>query len=153
MSVILVLLPAVYLAPLAVGAAAAAVKAIESRSQKSSSVRVETRMKNKDLVAEAISNLGYEVTLREDSIVGASEKATLMMSLNAEGLWQCHFSGEQTVDGATETLQNLDREYGKLVQRELLRRLENRLPQTNMQKVAEVTNPDMSVTVTLEVQA
>lgn len=153
MSVILVLLPVVYLAPIAVGAAAAAIKAIENRANLGGVIRVETRMKNQAMVAEALENIGYSVVADDGTLIGSMGDSTLRMSRNADGLWVGQFSADRSEEEAIETLTSLDIAYGKLVQLALIRRLEQRLPFSNMQLVNQVTNLDESITVTLEVNA
>lgn len=153
MSVILVLLPVVYLAPLAVGAAAAATKAIENRSKSEGILRVETRMKNEDMVANAMERLGYSVEKNGGSLVGRTGSSTLTMSRNADGLWVGQFSAEKSQEEAIQVLTALDVEYGKLVQSALIKRLEERLPESNLQMVQQVTNQDQSITVMLTVNA
>jgi hypothetical protein len=153
MSVILVLLPVVYLAPLAVGAAAAAAKAIEKRSRSEGILRVETRMKNESMVAIAMERIGYKVERDGGSLVGKSGASALTMSRNAEGLWVGQFSAEKSEEQAVQVLNNLDVEYGKLVQSALIKRLEERLPESNLQMVQQVTNQDQSITVMLTVNA
>lgn len=153
MSVILILLPVVYLAPVAVGAAAAAVRALEKRSQTNGVIRVETRMKNLDLVSEAMQNLGYAVIEEEGVLVGKSGQSKLSMSRNADGLWVGQFSADRTEAQAMETLTMLDAAYGKLVQAALVKRLEDRAHQSNMQIIQQSVNQDQSITVTLAVNA
>lgn len=153
MSVILILLPVVYLAPLAVGAAAAAIKALENRSKSEGILRVETRMKNETMVAEAMERLGYEVERSDASLRGTAGESALTMSRNAEGLWVGQFSAEKSQEDAVQVLTALDAEYGKLVQAALIKRLEERLPESNMKMVQQVRNEDQSITVMLTVNA
>lgn len=153
MSVILVLVPAVYLAPLAVAATAAAVKAIEKRAETSNLLRVETRMKNEELLTQSMGQLGYTVRLEGKALVGEKNGSTFSMVRDPNGLWVAHFSGDVSEQDAITTLTNLDIEYGKLVQAALIARLQERLPASNLKYVNQVTNQDESITVTLAVNA
>jgi Na+-transporting NADH:ubiquinone oxidoreductase subunit NqrC len=153
MSVILVLMPIVYLAPIAVASAAAAVKALEKRNQAVGLVRVETRMKSAALVQAALQAMGYQTTVEDNLIQAELADSNVNMFRNEEGLWVAQFSSNVAEADAIVVLSALDREYGKLVQRALVEKLEARLPETRMALLEKVTNPDQSVTLTLGVNA
>lgn len=153
MSVILVLMPIVYLAPVAVASAAAAVKALENRKQATGFVRVETRMKSAAMVQAALNAMGYETTYDGTVIEARLTDSGVNMFKNEEGLWVAQFSSNLDEVEAIGVLNELDREYGKLVQHALVQKLEARLPQTQMSLVGKMTNADQSVTLTLAVHS
>lgn len=153
MSVILVLMPVVYLAPIAVASAAAAIKALEKRNQATGFVRVETRMKSAEMVQTALQTMGYQTTVEGSGIHATLTDSNVNMFRNEEGLWVAQFSSNVDEHEAIRVLSDLDREYGKLVQRALVEKLETRIPETRMMLLEKVTNPDQSVTLTLGVNA
>ena len=153
MSVIIVLLPVVYLGPLVIAAAAAAVKAAELRSANAGFLNVETRMKNRDLVASSLQDIGYVVQMDGESLVAQREEETLSMFKNEEDLWVSQFSSGVPEERAVATLQELDRAYGKRVQAALVDKIQRRVSDSNMTVVSQQTNIDESVTMTLQVNA
>jgi hypothetical protein len=152
MSVIIVMLPVVYLAPLAVAAAAAIAKKLEDRAEAHEILQVETRMKNVDLVVSAIETIGMETQVSPGSIEGRNGDLVLLMSRNQDGLWVGQFNSGTSIEEATSVLSSIDLEYGRLVQSAILEKLESRIEESNFKKIAQQVNDDLSVTVTLEVQ-
>ena len=147
------MLPVVYLAPLAVAAAAAIAKKLEERADGHEILQVETRMKNVDLVVSAIVAIGMETQVSAGSIEGRKGDLVLLMSRNEDGLWVGQCNSGTSVEEATAVLGSIDLEYGKLVQRAILEKLESRIEESNFTKIAQQVNDDSSVTVTLEVHA
>jgi hypothetical protein len=153
MSVIIVLLPVVYLGPLVVAAAAAALKAAELRSANSGFLNVETRMKNRDLVTASLQDMGYLVHTDGDSLVAQREEESLVLFKNEEDLWVSQFSSGVSEEQAVDRLQELDKAYGKRVQAALVEKIQRRVSDSNMKVVSQQTNQDESVTMTLQVNA
>jgi hypothetical protein len=153
MSVIIVLLPIVYLGPLVVAAAAAAVKASELRSANSGFLNVETRMKNRDMVSASLQDMGYLVQEDGDSLVAQRGDESLVLFKNEEDLWVSQFSSGVSEEQAVDRLQELDKAYGKRVQAALLEKIQSRVSDSNMKVVSQQTNQDESVTMTLQVNA
>ena len=153
MSVIIVLLPIVYLGPLVVAAAAAAVKAAELRSANSGFLNVETRMKNRDLVTASLQDMGYLVHTDGDSLVAQRAGESLVLFKNEEDLWVSQFSSGVSEEQAVDRLQELDKAYGKRVQAALVEKIQRRASDSNMKVVSQQTNLDESVTMTLQVNA
>lgn len=151
MSVIIVLLPVVYLGPLVVAAAAAAIKAAELRSANSGFLNVETRMKNRDLVSASLQDLGYLVQAEGQSLVAERQGESLVMFKNEDDLWVSQFSSGVSEEHAIARLQELDKAYGKRVQAALVKKVQLRVSDSNMTLVNQQTNLDDSVTMTLQV--
>lgn len=114
-------------------------------------VSVETRMKNQELLVNAMQSVGCSVTATENEIAGNFNSVLFTFKRDVNGIWNASFVSGTTFQTATKIIQAIDKAYGLEVQAEVLRKIKERAPQNGMTLESEVVNDDSSVTLVLAV--
>ena len=114
-------------------------------------VAVSTRMKNADLLAQALTDLNASVQTSPDSITATWPALQARFARNADGVWAAHFGGEVTSETAATVVRDLDTAYGLRVQQAVLERVRARAPEAGMAVESETVEEDRTVTLVLNV--
>jgi hypothetical protein len=114
-------------------------------------VSVETRMKNQDLLLNAMTIAGCSVTATPNEIAGNFNSILFSFKRDETGIWNATFMAGTTLQAATQIIQAVDKAYGLEVQAELLRKIKERAPQNGMTLESETVNADSSISLVLAV--
>ncbi len=114
-------------------------------------VAVETRMKNQDLLQNAMKSIGCTTNMVKNEITASLNSNYFTFKKNSEGIWAANFVAGTSVDVAEKIIGQIDKAYGIEVQAEVLRKIKERAPQTGMTLESETINEDSSVTLILAV--
>ena len=144
----------IVLIPLAI----AAVSAYNAKRENDSNtgqvkINVQTRMKNQEMLIEALRVLGFSASVAENLLRINNSDIEFLMKKNESDIWTAQFDIDISEDAATSLLISLDKEYGKLVQATVLKRIKERASVNGMNLESEIFNRDNSVTLTLNVLA
>jgi hypothetical protein len=121
------------------------------RSASSHQVAVETRMKNLELLQNAMRNIGCTTTMQESEISASLNSLNFTFKKNSQGIWAATFEAGTTFEDAEQIIGQIDKAYGIEVQTEVLRKIKERAPQSGMTLESETINEDSSVTLVLAV--
>jgi hypothetical protein len=114
-------------------------------------VAVETRMKNLELLQNAMRNIGCITTMQENEIAASLNSLNFTFKKNSQGIWAATFVAGTTLEAAEQVIGQIDKAYGIEVQAEVLRKIKERAPQSGMTLESETINEDSSVTLVLAV--
>ncbi|SCY60928.1 hypothetical protein SAMN05216488_2531 [Microbacterium sp. LKL04] len=165
MSISLILLPAALAAAAAVGGTGA-LGAIAMNSGAKSDPRgeseavpiaVQTRMKDPDLLAAALADLGAaDAAIANGALTATIDGVEIVMSRTDDGVWGAHLSRldghEVTEAEATSLMTQLDAAYARHVQRAVAERIRSRADQAGFELVSETRDDDDTVTMVLNVR-
>ncbi|CAL4858433.1 hypothetical protein [Microbacterium sp. MM2322] len=166
MSISLILVPAALAAAAALGGTgvvgalslnAGAKAEPGSRGSEAVPVAVQTRMKNPDLLAASLADLGATDASLEDGVLTATlDGLEVVMSRTEDGVWGAHLSRldghEVTEAEATAVMTQLDVAYARHVQRAVADRIRSRADQAGFELVSETRDEDDTVTMVLNVR-
>ena len=143
----------IILIPLAIALVTKAQTKAKENNPNSSShqVAVETRMKNLELLQNAMRNIGCTTTMQEGEISASLDSINFTFKKNPHGFWAARFIAGTSVDVAEQIIGQIDKAYGIEVQAEVLRKIKERAPQSGMTLESETINEDSSVTLVLAV--
>ena len=117
-------------------------------------IAVSTRMRNQDLLERALIDTRANVTRHNDNLITATwHHAQGRFTRDTEGIWSLHLAGDTDYDQATALVADIDINYGRHVQQDVLARLRTRAPEVGMSVESETTEDDHSVTLVLNVNA
>jgi hypothetical protein len=114
-------------------------------------VAVETRMKNLELLQNAMRSIGCTTTMQENEIAASINSIYFTFKKNSQGIWAARFVAGTSVEVAEQIIGQIDKAYGIEVQAEVLRKIKERAPQSGMTLESETINEDSSVTLVLAV--
>jgi len=141
------------LVPLAISAVVAA---HASRTGKDGAGRlichVQTRMRDRALLAEALRYTGADVTVLDDALVANWEGVRATFQRDDDGVWTAHLEGFVDDQRAVEIVTAVDAGYGRLVQGAVLNRLRERAPAAGLRLESESMGADASVSLVFAVE-
>jgi len=166
MSISLILLPAALAAAAAVGGTGAlGAIALNSGAKNKPGpgqteavpIAVQTRMKDPDLLAAALADLGATDASISDGVLTATiDGIEVVMSRTEDGVWGAHLSRvdghEVTEAEATALMTRLDAAYARHVQRAVAERIRSRADRAGFELVSETRDDDDTVTMVLNVR-
>lgn len=120
-------------------------------NESSHQVAVETRMKNLELLQNAMRNIGCTTTMHEGEIAASLNATAFTFKKNSQGIWAARFIAGTSLEIAEQIIGQIDKAYGIEVQAEVLRKIKERAPQSGMTLESETINEDSSVTLVLAV--
>ena len=112
---------------------------------------VSTRMRDGDLLAEALTNTGATVSKEGDVLSASWLGVDAKFSRDQDGIWSTAMVGDIDEARATEIVQAIDVAYGRLVQREVLARVRSQAGGAGLQIESEQQLADDSVQLVLRV--
>ncbi|GAA5210725.1 hypothetical protein [Microbacterium kyungheense] len=120
-------------------------------------IEVRTRMKDPDLLGDALRDIGATgVTYAGDELSASIEGVELAMTRSEDGVWAAHF---QRADGrelaeaeAAELVARLDAAYALRVQQAVAARIRDRAASAGFELVSESRDDDDTVTMVLDVK-
>ena len=120
-------------------------------------VAVQTRMKDPDLLGDALRDVGaLNVSVTDAGISAELEDITIAMTRTPDGIWAAHL---ERVDGhelaaseATALVQRLDAAYALRVQQAVAERIRSRADTAGFELVSETRDEDDTVTMVLNVK-
>ncbi|UNK72233.1 hypothetical protein [Microbacterium sp. H1-D42] len=120
-------------------------------------VQVQTRMKNADLLASALHDLGAtSVGTVDGELTAVVDDLSLRMTRDADGIWTAHVAGadgrDADVGDATALMTRIDTAYARRVQQEVAARIRTRADDAGFELVSESRQEDDSVTMVLSVR-
>ena len=114
-------------------------------------LEVGTRMRDPNLLAQALRNTNAVVTHEGERLVCRWGQIQAGMARSPDGIWSAHFSDQVDVEHATALLRGVDAAYGQLVQQAVLARLKERATVSGMVVESEKVEEDRTVTLVLNV--
>lgn len=120
-------------------------------------LQVQTRMKNADLLASALHDLGAtSIGTVGGELTAVVDDLSLRMARDADGIWTAHVTGadgrEADVSDATALMTRIDGAYARRVQQEVAARIRARADDAGFELVSESRQSDDSVTMVLSVR-
>ncbi len=120
-------------------------------------IAVQTRMKDANLLAAALADLGAANTsLVDGELTATIDGLELVMSRTEDDVWGAHLSRldghEVTEADAAELMTRLDAVYARHVQRAVAERIRARADQAGFELVSETRDQDDTVTMVLNVR-
>jgi len=165
MSVSLLLVPAALaVAGIVAGAGTAGALSQREKETQSSdpvagptSVAVQTRMKNADLLGAALQDIGAtQVAQSGDELSAVVGDLELQMTRDAEGIWTAHIVGadgrEASRSEAEALIERMDAAYARQVQQAVATRIRERADAAGFELMSESRQDDDSVTMVLSVR-
>lgn len=164
MSISLILIPAALAAAAALGGtgvigaiAATSGDRTDPGGGEAVPISVQTRMKDPELLAAALADLGAtSVSAGDGSVTATVDGLEIEMARTDDGVWGAHL---QRVDGhdvteaeATELVARLDAAYARHVQRAVAERIRSRADQAGFELVSETRDDSDTVTMVLNVK-
>ncbi len=113
---------------------------------------VGTRMRDRELLKQALESLGAEV--REDdkaSLRAAFSDTTLQFAWNEDGIATAHVDDDDLAR-AEEVIRMIDTEYAALVQARVYERLQQRVERLGIRVESEQVGDDNSITLVLAME-
>lgn len=147
MSITLVLIP--------IALAVAAHRAARQQAEEAGHhlVSMKTRMRDRELLARALADLGCETSASAYGLVAVHAGGPITFTEDEAGVLQAHFEGDVDVAAAEHFLLELDDEYARLVQEQVYQRLVERAKENGMEIESERVDDDNAIVVTLLVQS
>jgi hypothetical protein len=145
----------VVLLPLAIAAVTVARERMERREEQGQLVcTVGTRMRDRELLAGALTDIGAEVAVSAEgnSLLVTWPDTTARFDRGADGVWGAHFAGDVDEARVRGLVGEVDAAYGRRVQTAVLARLRERAPAAGLRLDAERLEEDDSVTLVLTVE-
>ena len=120
-------------------------------------ISVRTRMKDPDLLADALHDIGAtEVTQLEGDLTAVIDGVELTMTRSAEGVWAAHFRRADGLElaqaDAAALVEQLDAAYALRVQQTVAARIRERAASAGFELVSETRDEDDTVTMVLDVK-
>jgi hypothetical protein len=112
---------------------------------------VGTRIRDKSLLLASLAQLGIKYRTRGRVLYAQQGDLIFALLREADDLYHCHFSSDLDEATAETVVADLERTYGKLVQREVYDRLQEQAPQHGMEIEAESVDDDDSIVLTVTV--
>ncbi len=136
---------------LAIASAVAARKRAEAEGMPTVAVR--TRMRDDEILIEALRELGCEAGPVPDGGVRATRGSfEFSFRRDESGVLEGHFGTDVTSEEAEAFVADLDDEYTRLVQTHVYQRVLDRAQQHGMTVSSETVEDDNSIVLTLEVE-
>lgn len=114
-------------------------------------VSVETRMKNENLLQNAMRNIGCTTSMANGEIAASLNSIYFKFKKNSQGIWSVNFVAGTSKEVAQQIIGKIDKAYGIEVQAEVVRKIRERAPQSGMTLESETINEDSSITLVLAV--
>jgi hypothetical protein len=111
-------------------------------------VALETRFRDDALLLEA---LGSGARVRDGTLHGVLGRIPVALARDSDGTYLAYFHGDLPVPEAEDAVRELDAAYGKLVQREVRRRVLDQAPTQGLVFEQETIEADGSIVLTLQV--
>jgi len=113
---------------------------------------VQTRLRNSDILAQALTSLGAEVEVREGTILGRFGPSEVSFTAQADGSVLAHVVG-CAADEAERLVLAVDDAYAAVVQATLYDRLVERAPGLGLRVTEESVDDDNAITLVLVTQS
>ncbi|MGF2947810.1 hypothetical protein [Microbacterium alcoholitolerans] len=120
-------------------------------------LQVQTRMRDADLLASALRDLGAaSVQTVAGELTAVVGDLALRMTRDEEGIWTAHVAGSDGRDAdvadATALIERMDAAYARRVQQEVAARIRARADDAGFELLSESREQDDSVTMVLSVR-
>ncbi|MEL5991944.1 hypothetical protein ACOKGD_10380 [Microbacterium phosphatis] len=118
-------------------------------------VAMRTRLKDRGLLEQALSDIGATDIIVGDEVTAAFGDVRIAMEQDADGIWQAHVTGDhsdaQLTERGTTLLAELDAAYALRVQQAVAQRIRERADGAGFELASEQRDGD-TVTMTLTVK-
>ena len=120
-------------------------------------VSVRTRMKDPDLLGDALRDIGAtQLTRQGEDLAAVIDGVELTMTRTPEGVWGAHFrrpdGRELAEEDAAALVERLDAAYALRVQQTVAARIRERAASAGFELVSETRDHDDTVTMVLDVK-
>ncbi len=139
------------LIPIAIAVAGAISARKEEQQDPPSSFRLETRMKDEDLLKAALENYGCKHVVTGETIDSTLGDTRILFERNGQGSFDALFVGQVSDQHANAFLTELDQEYTHLVQQQTYQNLLLRAKERGLVMESEQVQEDNSVVITFRV--
>jgi hypothetical protein len=143
MSVVIALIPVA----LAVAASAAARRRAEEEGH--ATLAIQTRMRDDELIVRALEMMGCDAELDASGVRATRNEFEFTFSRGVDGVLEARFGPDVAPDEAEAFVHDLDREYTRLVQERVYRRVIERAREYGMALESEEIQEDDSIVLTL----
>jgi hypothetical protein len=140
----------ILLIPIAI-AAAGAIKARRENRQGERVLSVATRARDEALLRRALDNYGCRNVLHDGRIEATSDGRTLMFAPSEDGAFEAVFFGDVDEEMARQFVDDLEHEYGRVVQADTYSRLVHEATNYGFSLEAEEIDADNTIVLTLKV--
>ncbi|AST90918.1 MULTISPECIES: hypothetical protein [Sutcliffiella] len=143
----------VVLVPLALGAASSAVSfALREKVEEGVLYKIETNMKDEILLEESLKSFGCNVDLNEESFHSSIGDIQMAFQQQENGTFSGIFNESVSTEEAQEFLQDVQKEYVRLVQNRTYEKLIARARQEGLILEHENTTDDNTIQLTFQVK-
>jgi UDP-N-acetylglucosamine enolpyruvyl transferase len=152
MSVEMLLIPIVIAA---VGTAGTGVSIFSSNKEISKDKNImvyETKMKDKELLKNALEVFGHKPFLEENLIDIDLDEYNLIFQLNEQNIFEAVFQGDITEEQAQVMVSNIYDEYTKLVQERVYYKVLENIKDYDIDLESESVHDDNSIVLTLNIR-
>ena len=139
----------VALIPVALAAAAAAAARRRAEGEGHAALAIQTRMRDDELIVRALGALGCEAELDASGVRATRNQFEFTFSRGVDGVLEARFGPDVAPDEAEMFVHDLDREYARLVQERVYRRVVERAEKYGMTLESEEIDGDDSIVLTL----
>jgi hypothetical protein len=143
MSVVIALIPVA----LAVAASAAARRRAEEEGH--ATLAIQTRMRDDELIVRALEVMQCDAELDASGVRATRNQFEFTFSRGVDGVLEARFGPDVAPDEAEMFVHDLDREYTRLVQERVYRRVIERAQEYGMALESEEIEEDDSIVLTL----
>lgn len=140
------------LIPLAIGTASAISFALQEKIEEGTFYRIDTNMKDENLLKEALENYGCDVSLNEEKFHSSLGELQLAFQQQENGTFSAYFQEDVAVKDAEEFLFGIQSEYTRLVQKGTYEKLLARAKAEGLKLEAENRQEDDTIVLTFQVE-
>ncbi len=148
----------VFLVPIAIGAAAVTLRGSNeeelemSLPQDKVYYKLETKMKDEQLLQETLQNYGSSTEIENDEVTSTIGDTEIIFLKNSQGMYSAHFHEDIPLKDAEEFTDNIYEEYTRVVQRKTYEKLMQRAENEGFILETEETNENESIVLTFQVK-
>lgn len=139
------------LIPVAIAVAGAVSTRKQGREESPRGFRLETRMKDEELLRTALERYGCKNVVKDESVDAAWGETRMLFERDERGVFHAVFTKDISAENATSFLTELDAEYALLVQENVYRNLISRANEKGLIVESDEILEDNSVVITLRV--
>ncbi|WP_102026762.1 hypothetical protein [Salirhabdus sp. Marseille-P4669] len=143
----------VFLVPLAIGAVSSAVSfALEEKVEEGVLYRIDTNIKDENILEEALKNFGCNVDLNNETFHSTLGQIEIAFQQQENGTISGYFNESVSKEEAEEFLQDIQKEYTRIVQQQTYEKLLVRAKQEGLLLETENKQDDNTIVLTFQVK-
>jgi len=126
--------------------------ALQEELEEGTFYRIDTNMKDEEILERALKNYGCDVVLDEETFQSSLGNVQLAFQKQEDGTLSSIFNESVPVEDATEFLEGIQKEYTRIVQKQTYQKLLQRAEQEGLQLETETKNEDETIVLTFQVK-